>query len=109
MDGKVSSVKLGNGHASPGAGPAVQYRSYPGRFYILMVAALFGMQGCIAWLTFGPIPEQAKLEYGLTDLELTLLSGIELSCTVSVKYDKTKPGIGASWILSLVLIGWKAI
>ena len=52
-----------------------QYRAYPSRFYVLVVAALFAMHQNIAWLTFGPIPDRAKEMYGLTDIELTLLPG----------------------------------
>ena len=54
-----------------------QYKTYPGRFYMLMVTGLLAMHQSIAWLTFGPIPEQAKLVYGLTDVEMTLFSGKE--------------------------------
>ena len=44
---------------------------------MLMVTGLLAMHQSIAWLTFGPIPEQAKLVYGLTDVEMTLFSGKE--------------------------------
>ena len=52
-----------------------QYKTYPGRFYVLVVTTLITMQQNVAWLTFGPIPEQAKLVYGLTDVEMTLFQG----------------------------------
>ena len=52
-----------------------QYNTYPGRYYVLIVTALLCMQQNIAWLTFGPIPEEAKDKYGLTDIEITLLPG----------------------------------
>ena len=57
------------------AGAEAQYRTYPGRFYVLIVTALLCMQQNIAWLTFGPIPQEAKDKYGLTDIEITLLPG----------------------------------
>lgn len=57
----------------PRTGPGTQYRSYPGRFYVLMVTALLAMHQNTAWLTFGPVPVEAKEAYGLTDVELTLL------------------------------------
>ena len=53
----------------------VKYKVYPGRFYVLIVTALLAMTQNIAWLTFGPIPDQAKAAYGLTDIEITLLPG----------------------------------
>jgi hypothetical protein len=56
--------------------PLVEYKAYPGRFYVLVVTALLTIQQNIAWLTFGPIPDQAKKAYGLTDAELTLLPGV---------------------------------
>ena len=52
-----------------------EYRTYLGRYYVLIVAALLCMQQNLAWLTFGPIPQEAKDKYGLTDIEITLLSG----------------------------------
>ncbi len=56
--------------------PVVQYKTYPGRFYVLAVTALLAMHQNIAWLTFGPITSQATQYYGLTDVELTLLPGM---------------------------------
>ncbi len=51
------------------------YKTYPGRYYVLIVTALLCMQQNIAWLTFGPIPQEAQDKYGLTDIELTILPG----------------------------------
>ena len=59
----------------PSSRAAVEYKAYPGRFYVLVVTALLAAQQNIAWLTFGPVPDQAKERYGLTDAELTLLPG----------------------------------
>ena len=56
--------------------PKVQYRSYPGRFYVLAVTALMAMLQSLGWLTFGPIAEQAKQDYGFSSTELALLPGI---------------------------------
>lgn len=53
-----------------------KYRVYSSRYYVLVVTALFAMHQNIAWLTFGPIPDEAKERYGLTDAELTLFPGI---------------------------------
>ena len=47
-----------------------QYRTYPGRYYVLIVAALLCMHQCLVWITFGPIPDEAKDRYGLTDIEI---------------------------------------
>ena len=52
-----------------------QYKAYPGRFYVLMVTALLTMHQSLASMTFGPIPEEAKLVYGLTDVEISIFSG----------------------------------
>lgn len=80
MDSEVSSQKhpggVQPGHTSVQRHPAVQYRSYPSRFYVLTVTALLAMHQNVAWLTFSPITNQAKRDYGLTDVELTLLPGI---------------------------------
>ena len=51
----------------------VNYKRYPGRYYVLAVTALLATIQNVAWLTFGPIPVQAQEKYGLTDAELTLL------------------------------------
>ena len=51
----------------------IQYRAYKGRFYVLVVTSMLAALQNIAWLTFGPITQQAKDAYGLTDAELTLL------------------------------------
>ena len=78
-DSEASDVDVGSLEKStpslqtPRTGPRSQYRSYPGRFYVLMVTALLAMHQNTAWLTFGPVPQEAKDKYGLTDAELTLL------------------------------------
>ncbi len=51
------------------------FKVYFGRYYVLLVTALLCMHQCLAWLTFGPIPQAARDRYGLTDVELTLLPG----------------------------------
>jgi len=56
-----------------------QYKTYLGRYFVLTVAALLCTHQCIAWITFGPIPEEASEKYGLTDLEITLLPGTYVS------------------------------
>lgn len=53
----------------------IPYKTYPGRYYVLIVTALFCVQQNIAWLTFGPIPDEARDKYGLSDVEITLLPG----------------------------------
>ena len=53
----------------------LQFRTYPGRYYVLIVAVLLCMHQCLVWITFGPIPGEAKDGYGLTDIEITLLPG----------------------------------
>lgn len=62
-----------------GSKTAVEYKAYPGRFYVLVVTALLAVCQNIAWLTFGPVPDQAKRRYGLTDAELTLLTGTDVN------------------------------
>ena len=82
-----------------------EYKTYPGRFYVLVVIALLAMHQTIAWLTFGPIPEQAKREYGLTDVELTLLQGItECLCPLVVFYGLSLASKPRLWWLARVLL-----
>ena len=61
-----------------------QYKTYLGRYYVLIVTALLCMHQNISWLTFGPIPEEAKDKYGLTDIEITLLPG-SFNCIKTAK------------------------
>jgi len=61
------------------AGVKSGYKTYAGRYYVVVVAALLCMHQCLAWITFGPIPQEAKDRYDLTDIEITLLPGNPLS------------------------------
>lgn len=69
--------------AMNGAPPAVaaqlevttKYRVYPGRFYVLIAFALLAGQQALAWMTFGTIPNETYTHFGLTDNDVTLLSG----------------------------------
>lgn len=75
MDGSLQSGASNLTVQQPSSPAVVKYKAYPSRFYVLIVTALLAMHQNIAWLTFGPIPDQAKERYGLTDAELTLLPG----------------------------------
>lgn len=55
------------------ASAPAEYKHYPGRYYVLAVTAMLSATQNVAWLTFGPIPDQAREKYGLTDAELTIL------------------------------------
>ena len=54
---------------------AMQYRVYPGRFYVLIAFALVAGHQSLSWMTFGTIPNETYKHFGLTDDEVTLLSG----------------------------------
>ena len=58
------------------SGMVADYRVYPGRFYVLIAFALLAGQQALAWMTFGTIPNESFAHFGLTDDEVTLLSGI---------------------------------
>ena len=60
------------------------FRVYPGRFYVLAVLALLAIQQNVAWMTFGTIPIESFDHFGLTDDDITLLSGLSYLC---VNYD----------------------
>lgn len=51
------------------------YKVYPGRFYVLIAFALLAGQQALSWMTFGTIPNESYQHFGLTDDEVTLLSG----------------------------------
>ena len=63
----------------PAAEPDVadRYRVYPGRYYVLVALALLAGQQALSWMTFGTIPNESYVHFGLTDVEVTLLSGTE--------------------------------
>ena len=61
--------------ADQSADEKTQYKTYLGRYFVLTVAALLCTHQCVAWITFGPIPQEASDKYGLSDLEITLLPG----------------------------------
>ena len=63
-----------------------QFRTYLGRYYVIIVAALLCMHQSLVWITFGPIPDEAKDRYGLTDIEITLLPGNPNCAVLIVKY-----------------------
>ena len=52
-----------------------RYRAYPGRYYVLIAFALLAGQQALSWMTFGTIPNETYNHFGLTDDEVTLLSG----------------------------------
>lgn len=54
------------------------YKVYPGRFYVLIAFALLAGQQALSWMTFGTIPNEAFKHFGLTDDDVTLLSGTQL-------------------------------
>ena len=54
------------------------YKVYPGRFYVLIAFALLAGQQALSWMTFGTIPNEAFQHFGLTDDDVTLLSGTQL-------------------------------
>ena len=53
----------------------IEHKTYAGRYYVLIVLSFLCALQNIAWITFSPIVEEAKLSYGLTDIEITLLPG----------------------------------
>lgn len=53
----------------------LEHKTYAGRYYVLVVLSLLCALQNIAWITFSPIVEEAKVSYGLTDIEITLLPG----------------------------------
>lgn len=58
------------------------YKVYPGRFYVLIAFALLAGQQALSWMTFGTIPNEAFKYFGLTDDDVTLLSGTKLIANV---------------------------
>lgn len=52
-----------------------KYRVYPGRFYVLIAFALLAGQQALSWMTFGAIPNEAYMHFGLNDDMVTLLAG----------------------------------
>ena len=50
-------------------------RLYFGRYYVLMVLAFLALQQNLAWMTFGTIPNESYEHFGLSDDEITILSG----------------------------------
>ena len=56
-----------------------KYRTYLGRFYVLIVLSLLAIQQNIAWMTFGTIPYESYEQFRLSDQEITLLAGEFLS------------------------------
>ena len=55
-----------------------EYKVYPGRFYVLIAFALLAGQQALSWMTFGTIPNETYKHFGLTDDDITLLSGTQL-------------------------------
>ena len=76
MEESVPTVAADD-HAHPPAEPDVvdRYRVYPGRFYVLIAFALLAGQQALSWMTFGTIPNESYVHFGLNDVEVTLLSG----------------------------------
>lgn len=63
-------------HAEPARPQADrEYKVYPGRFYVLITFALLAGQQALSWMTFGTIPNESYTHFGLTDDDVTLLSG----------------------------------
>ena len=54
---------------------APHYRVYAGRFYVLIAFALLAGEQALSWMTFGTIPNETFKHFGLTDDDITLLSG----------------------------------
>lgn len=52
-----------------------KYTTYFGRYYVLVAISLLSAQQNLSWATFGPIADEARLSYGLTAIEVTLLPG----------------------------------
>ena len=76
-----------DGEASPPKSYRQQqpvHKTYFGRFYVCGVFALFALQQNIGWLAFGPIPDEAKSSYGLSDTELALLPSTYLVLCVDM-------------------------
>ena len=66
QNGAIPSKKV-NDHGN--------YKVYPGRFYVLIAFALLAGQQALSWMTFGTIPNESYHHFGLTDDDITLLSG----------------------------------
>ena len=77
--GSIQSPILVSGTREDGG-----YKVYTGRFYVLIVFALFSLVQGLAWLTFGAIPNESYEYFGMTDDDVTLLAGKSVSLVPSV-------------------------
>ena len=60
-------------------GSTSSYKVYPGRFYVLTVFTLLVLLQSFAWMTFGTIPVESDLYFGLNDDDVTLIAGKHMS------------------------------
>ncbi|XP_019850326.1 PREDICTED: disrupted in renal carcinoma protein 2 homolog [Amphimedon queenslandica] len=88
----------------------LEHKTYAGRYYVLVVLSLLCALQNIAWITFSPIVKEAKLSYGLTDIEITLLPAYSPMCFVVLivpftwflqKFGVKIVGVSAAWILAI--------
>ena len=61
---------------TPRSSDAESYKTYPGRFYVLVVFTLLVLLQSFAWMTFGTIPNESFKHFGLTDDDIALIAGI---------------------------------
>lgn len=96
---RQNGISNGTGPPIPPKKPpsdGYEYKVYPGRFYVLIAFALLAGQQALSWMTFGTIPNETFKHFGLTDDEITLLSGTYSSrsvqaCTCMVESNFSAP------------------
>lgn len=57
--------------------PAVEFKSYKRRFYILLLFALIGFTQYCAWNTYGPIATTAKMVFGWSNTHIAILASMD--------------------------------
>lgn len=57
--------------------PAVGYKSYKRRFYIVLLFSLISFSQYCAWNTFGPIATTAKMVFGWTNTQVAILASMD--------------------------------
>lgn len=57
--------------------PAVEFKSYKRRFYILLLFALISFTQYCAWNTYGPIATTAKMVFGWSNTHIAILASMD--------------------------------
>ncbi len=55
-----------------------KFKTYLGRYYVLMVLSFLAIHQNITWMTFGTVPEEAYEAFHLSNEQITILSGTVL-------------------------------